>query len=321
MDLETLQSKWIDIHKFKDNKGYMALRITPDCIPDLFIATDSDGNRCLLLYLPTGTDINLKPLDKDKLMLSYISDKNVIVINLKDSNYVDLFNDLILSLYSKLFELHDSNKAANELIRTYYKWSDFFEDCFSNKLSIDQVIGLIGELIVLNSFISAINDETINAALESWQGPYGTSNDFVFDSMNFEVKTRTKSKPFVKISSEYQLEVEFDKGLELVIVTVIQDLANGRSLHDLVEQVIDEIRINNGDVTIFYKALSQVGLTTENVKEYNNYRYDTVSVKHYDCTLNDFPKLSKSDIYDEISSLSYKLRVTKLDQFLIKEKK
>lgn len=321
MDLETLQSKWINIHSFKDTKGYMALRITPECIPELFIASDSDGMRCLLLYLPSGTPVNFKPSDKDKLMFTYISDKSVMVIKLKDANYEDLFNDLILSLYSKLFELHDSEKAAVELVRTYFKWSDFFEDCFSSRLGIDQIIGLIGELTVLNNLLREVNHETIDVILGSWQGPYGTSNDFVFDSINYEVKTRTKSKPYVRISSEYQLEVEFDKELELVIVTVFQDLVNGKSLHDLSMQAIERIRFNNGDISVFLKALRQVGLTTESVKEYNNHRYDIISVKHYDCTSNEFPKLSKSNIYDEISSLNYKLRVSTIDQFLIKEKK
>ena len=41
----------------------------------------------------------------------------------------------------------------------------------------------------------------------------------------------------------------------------------------------------------------------------------------FDAASDDFPKLTKSNIVNEISNLNYKLRVTQLDQFLIEKKK
>ena len=47
-----LNSKWENIESFKSKKGYKALRISSTSLPDLFLATDGDGYRCLLLFLP-----------------------------------------------------------------------------------------------------------------------------------------------------------------------------------------------------------------------------------------------------------------------------
>jgi len=145
--------------------------------------------------------------------------------------------------------------------------------------------------------------------------------DFEFDIKNVEVKTKKESKLFVKISSEFQLENTFDKGLELLVVSIRTDLINGKSLHDIIVMIIENIRKNMGDLSILYRALYQKGLSVENLKEYNNHRFIVLRTELFDASKEDFPKLSKSNIGNEISSLKYNLRVTQLHQFLIEEKK
>ena len=60
MDINSINSKWNDIAGFQELEGYKALRISAGCIPDLFIATDENENRCLLLFLPSNTGIKFK---------------------------------------------------------------------------------------------------------------------------------------------------------------------------------------------------------------------------------------------------------------------
>ena len=119
----------------------------------------------------------------------------------------------------------------------------------------------------------------------------------------------------------YQLEKEFDKGLELLIVSVNIDLINGESIHDLLNKIVKYLRINSGDASILYKALNQKGLTLESVKQYNNHKFIVVKSDLYDCNLDDFPKLFVSNIPEEITGLRYKLRVNTLSPFLIEGKK
>ena len=152
-----LNSKWENIVKFKNKKGYKALRISSDCFPDLFLATDTEGYRCLLLYLPKNIEVKIKGADKNKLLLSFLPSKGILLIKLKDFDFIDLFNDLILSIYSKIKLISKSDKASKDLITTFYKWSDFFEDSLRNKLSEEQIQGLFGELYTMNEYIKESN--------------------------------------------------------------------------------------------------------------------------------------------------------------------
>ena len=262
-----------------------------------------------------------KGKNKNKLLLSYLPNKSVLLIKLKDFNFIDLFNDLILSIHSKIKSIPNSESASEEFITTFHKWSDFFEDLYSNKLNENQIQGLFGELFVLGEYVKQTDSSNIDKILCSWKGLYDKATDFEFDIKNVEVKTKKEDKPFVKISSEFQLEQEFDKGLELIVISVVFDLNDGKSIYDLIKVIIQQTRIKEGDLGIIYHALSQKGLTVDSTKEYNNYRFIVKNEKIYDCTLNGFPKLSISNIPKEISSLKYNFRINTLsDFFLIEEK-
>ena len=321
MNKNELNSKWENIASFKNNKGYKALRITGSSIPDLFIATDEDGYRCLLLFIPEKMDVKLKGTDKNKLLISFLPSKGIVLIKLKDFDFKDLFDDLILSIYSKINLIFEPIQASEEFIKTFYKWSLFFEDNRVKKLGEEQIQGLFGELFVLREYIKKSNPSTINSILSSWRGLYDAANDFELDLKNVEVKTKKESNLFVKISSEYQLEKETDKDLDLLVVTVKLDLIEGKSIHDMLLEIVKLVRANLGDLSILYQALNQKGLTLENLKQYNNHRFFVIKIESFDAGNDDFPKLSISNIVSEVSNLKYKLRVTQLDEFLIEMKK
>lgn len=320
MEIGALVLKWQNFENFELNKGYKALRISSKCIPELYIAIDNDGFRCLILYLPHSIDIKLKNNDKEKLKLSYLPLEKIILIKLNDPDFIDLFNDLIVSLYLKIKDLTDPDYYSKELIYSFYKWADFFDDKFKSRLSNEEIKGVFGELFVLNEFLKQSDSKTVDTILESWKGPYNTTNDFILDDKNIEVKTKDESKHFIKISSEYQLEKEFDKTLELLVVSVKIDMIKGVSIHDLIKQATIYIRKNLGDLTILYHTLAQIGLTLESVTEYNNYRFVVTKTNLYDCGQENFPKLSVSNIPDEVTKLNYNLRITALNNFMLEEK-
>jgi hypothetical protein len=160
----------------------------------------------------------------------------------------------------------------------------------------------------------------VNDFLESWKGPFNHANDFEYDIKNIEVKTKNESTSYVKISSEFQLEQEFEKGLELVVISVIIDLSEGQSISDLITEISSEIRKKGGNLELLFIALSQKGITTESAVDYNNHRFIVTNTSAYDCTLKDFPKLSNSNIPEGISELKYNLTINSLREFLIEDK-
>jgi len=321
MKKSELNAKWENIGSFKNKKGYKALRITGASIPDLFLATDENGYRCLLLFLPTKVDVKLKGTDKNKLLISFLPSKGIVLIKLKDFDFKDLFDDLILSIYSKINLISEPEKASKEFMTTFYKWSQFFEDSYRNKLGEEQIQGLFGELFILHEYLKRSNPSTINFTLSSWRGLYDAANDFEFDLKHVEVKTKKESKLYVNISSEYQLEKDLDKELELLVVSIKIDLTDGKSIHDMLLEIVKLVRANLGDLSILYQSLNQKGLTLKNLKQYNNHRFIVIKTESFDAGNDDFPKLSISNIVSEVSNLKYKLRVAQLDEFLIEMKK
>lgn len=319
MNKSDLIFKWREIKPSKETKTYTALRISESCLPDLFLALDPDGYRCLLLSQPKELPVDIKENDRIKLSISHIPEKGYVLIKLKDPEFQDLFDDFILSMYNSIHRIGVPQAACKEFIKMFNRWSLFFEKFKGNKLSEEQIQGLFGELYVLLEYLNEDSVSEINNILDSWKGLYDQANDFEFDSKNVEVKTKKESNIYVKISSEYQLEKIPNKDLELIVVSVKLDLLEGRSLHDMIVEISDLIDKKHGDLYLLHHALSQKKLTVENLIEYNNYKYVVTKRESFDAGHENFPRLNVSNIDSEISSLKYKLRVTNLDEYLIKE--
>ena len=98
------------------------------------------------------------------------------------------------------------------------------------------------------------------------------------------------------------------------------DLIDGKSVYEMLLKILELIRLNLGDMSILYQSLNQKGLTLENLKQYNNYRFIVTKTESFDAGNDNFPKLSISNIDSEISNLKYNLRVTQLGEYLIKTK-
>src|SRR5687767_9286222 len=94
-----LQQKWAAISEHLAT-GYQALRISSDCICDLFIGVNKEGNRCLLLALPKDLRLQLIGIQKENLSIEHFVEKNLIVLQLTQRDYEDLFDDLVISMYN-----------------------------------------------------------------------------------------------------------------------------------------------------------------------------------------------------------------------------
>lgn len=314
MTITELQTKWTGL-KPESKGSFKSLRISSDCIPDLYIGVDHANVRCLILKLPTSHSLDFQSIIKQNLSIELFRETHWIILKLTNVVYSDLFNDLILSLYNKIEKLGSVKEYTTIFIETFYKWSEFFEDNSTNRLSEETIFGIFGELQFLKDVIEQKNTAFINDLLLSWRGPYDTGHDFIFLDQNVEVKTKEQSNVDIRISSEYQLEAEPNKPLTLAVINVLKN-NNGISLHDIVMSIRQLIIERLGDFTIVLKGLAQKGLTLVNLSEYDNYRFTSVNIVSYDCTHEHFPKIINSQLSDFISSVKYNIRVNALDTFI-----
>jgi hypothetical protein len=315
-----LKQKWSDLSDNPVTIGFRSLRISSECICELYIGVNKDAKRCLILALPGTKHLDFKGVQKENLSIEYFKDKNLIVLQLNDNDFNDLFDDLILSLYQGIKSLSLIDVYSSHFIQAFYRWSEFFEDKKSDLLSEDTIKGILGELLVLKSMITESTSLDIDYILNSWKGPYDKVNDFELENKNIEVKTKSPSGIDVKISSEYQLVVTPGKGLELLVVSLASDFSEGIHIRDLIIEIKRLVQESSGDNSILWKALSQKNITAKNVSQYDKYRFKPINWISYNCADEDFPKLCKSNIPEEISGLKYTLRTNQLSSFIIEQR-
>lgn len=312
-----LKQKWSGLSENPATSGFRSLRISADCICELYLGVSREGKRCLILSLPESKHLDFKGVQKENLSIEYFGEKNLIVLQLTDIDFSDLFDDLVLSLYHGIKDVRQVDKYSNHFIQTFYRWSDFFEDKKSDLLSEDVIKGIMGELLVLKLLITSPDRPEINFLLKAWTGLYDKRNDFELELKNLEVKTKSPSGIDVEISSEFQLEVSPGKGLELYVVSLQSDFTVGIHIRDLILDVKKLVQESFGDNTILWKALSQKNITAKNMNQYDRYRFQPINWVSYNCAHENFPKLSRSNIPEEISSLKYILRTNLLTSFII----
>lgn len=316
-----LRSKWLSISDKTPSNGYRSIRITSDCISELYLGVNSESKRCLILSLPPSLRLSFTEIQKQNLSIAYFSEKNYLVLQLNDADFFDLFDDLVISLYQGIKDLSVPDEYSKYFIESFYRWNDFFEDKKVDLLSEEVIKGLFGELIVLKTLIEETNSLSINEILESWKGPYDKANDFEFETRHIEVKSKSPTEGTIKISSEYQLEQTLGKEILLKVITLANDFSGGKSIADLIKIIKPLVHARTGDVSIIWRGLSQKSILPSNIIKYDVYKFTPVSCTTYDCSPLDFPKLVRSNIATPIHAIRYNLSLNLLSNYIIEERK
>jgi hypothetical protein len=319
MNLNKLENIWKTFSDDIITSEFEYKLISTNIIPLLNIGKTENGNRCVVLEIPKNTNVDFPESIKEHIELRFFKIENCLCIILKDNLYSDLFNDLILSIFYKIHNIEDTNEYCKQFVQYFYKWVSFFEKNQTQLLSKEVIQGIFGELLFLEYLINNTNELPIDVILKSWKGLEGTSHDFIFEEIDYEVKTIQSHINQIQISSEYQLECTPGKVLELVVIEVKDDLDKGKSINKLVEEIRNLCIEKFADNYIVINSLFNQGLTIEKLKNYELWKFSKVKFSFYDSMKPEFPKLIKSSIPIEISNLKYGIRVSLIKDFLIKE--
>ena len=304
-------------------RGLSIIRIDSLCVPDLYIGLNEKANRCLVLNLPSGYKTKFTGDNKENIRTYFDSVNHKIILELLDDYYNSLFNDLIISLYYKIKDISDVNESTVVFINTINSWATFLQKSSEEGLTEKQIRGLVGELVILKEYLNS-GRPNINLVLESWTGPYDATYDFTFEELNVEVKTKSSDSSIVRISNEYQLDDEPGKRMELTVVS-LDKADSGVNLSQLIKEIRDAIVSLNGDISIFMNALAQKQLFVTNIPDYDSMQYSLSLREIYDCQLikngQEFPRVIKSRIVEELKDFKYKINLADLSSFLIDSQK
>lgn len=286
-----------------------------ESIPSLNLGINKIGQRCLILELPSDLRPEIPENSKENISLWYYASENCISIVLNDSYFEDLFNDLILSIYHKIYKIEDPKTYSTHFVAYYFKWLNFLDN-HNNILSKEVIKGIWGEVFYLKQLLDS-NSLNVNDNIISWQGPFDKGHDFVFELLDVEVKTIDNGSNSIKISSEYQLDNDPSKKLQLAVLSVQDDKNEGITLEKLVKEVRNTVIKQGGDINAFSDALFQKGLTFGNLNQYDIYPFKPITIQHFNCCDDEFPRIIKSKLPEEIASVRYSLKLNMIQEFLI----
>ena len=148
------------------------------------------------------------------------------------NNFIDGFDKTINNSDTGKDVVDKINKALRDLIKMAEKELD---------LSITSCMGLFGELLQLKNLLLTNGDH--KTVLSGWNRPAPANHDFDYECEVIEIKTVSKDKTTVKITSVFQLEAPVDKILYLKIYRLEAiDHSSTDSLGELYTEIKDMLK-------------------------------------------------------------------------------
>ena len=234
-----------------------------------------------------------------------------LILKLEKHVDKDIFLSLCENLITSLHPLTDSGTAIAVTLTHIKRWKMFMSGRNRRILSPEETRGLFSEL----QFLRFLYQGRLNqkSAVESWEGPEGGHQDFIFGNTAVEIKSVSgRERSTVRISSEDQLETLCDN-LFLVIFRLneMSESDQAMSLNALVRHIEEEL--NDADaVEEFLRRLAACGYIE--IGEYDRPKFVIAARQAY-FVEKDFPRLIRSGMPDGIVRTTYEIELEKISAF------
>lgn len=262
---------------------YFRLDRSPDAT-EILLANDIDGRRHLLIAVPAdmqivedrrskGIRISARDLEEDGEVRKFID----VVCRVPELN--DLFDSVATDMIGAIDDDPTAPSAACREVLN--RWRELIEREPGPKLGQNELIGLFGELLVLNE-ITALSPES----LDFWFGPERERHDFENTRIALEVKTSTILNGRVcTVHGHLQLVPPQGASLYLFYLRVERS-PNGISVPEL----IDLISKRQIDQLKFRELLSRAKYDERHAEEYAKFSLAVLERRLYRVDEN-FPKI------------------------------
>jgi hypothetical protein len=159
----------------------------------------------------------------------------------------------------------DRQPAARAVAQTLRAWAALIRQ--KSLLSLQQQVGLMGELLFLKRLASTIGWK---AAALSWRGPDAQEHDFTLNNIDIEVKTTLAERRLHQIESMTQLLPKLDRPLVLVSIQLTPSTGKGSlSLSQLVASVLATASTEApGSVDPLREQLNRIGWSDDDAPAY-----------------------------------------------------
>ena len=159
---------------------------------------------------------------------------------------------------------------------------------------------------------------SISDAIESWLGPFGAPNDFQLGLTCVEVKTYTRLKPYITISSIQQLDTSASDRLFLYSCQLERAFATSNksiSLTELVNRVKHIISERDSSAIVpFEERLSALGFDQE--EDYSDCIWLFGTEKLFQVH-DGFPRISSKTVPFGVDDIKYRIEIAACEPFAV----
>ncbi|WP_027467510.1 PD-(D/E)XK motif protein [Deefgea rivuli] len=308
MNMNEFESKWAELASGGHSAG--RFRVYPDHTLNFYVQYSLAGYR----------EVVIDVLGEDMQPFELPAFRNIELVSLKTDNGIRIGMTLLEADLARNFSLMCYDLAERSgvacsvdaataiLLRALANWAELFKRRANDGLTREEVLGLMGELLVLESLLteSEINPNTL---ILGWRGPNGDTRDIGVNGTRVEVKAQLSTGALkLRISSLTQLDDCGDR--VFVALMRVSPSEKGRSLLTIVED-IKELLIGRPLAGLeFERKIALSGMTVDSNQCLEEYALDDRIV--YSVT-GSFPRLTPANVPLGIAAVQYEIAGPSLD--------
>ena len=232
-------------------------------------------------------------------------------LQLMDHAYDEEFVRLCWDILAGSQNCASEKEAFDVFIKKYLSWQKLLQYRKDRDFSVQQQKGLLGELLYLKELLDEVG---ISTAVEAWQGPEGSDQDFVLDTTWAEVKSVTLEASSVKISSMEQLQQEVDGCLVVYRLEKTKPGVNHINLCEVVHEIADVLSAEPELHDIFNMKLFKYGYKRQDESKYAENFFRMVERCEYEVNQS-FPKITHKNQHVAVVACSYELSLAAIEVF------
>ena len=239
---------------------------------------------------------------------------NRLIIGLVDGEHREIFLRFCTDIVEATKIAQSETQAISKLLTRTWSWHRLLTTGSLGRLSVEEQKGLVGELRFLENYV--FQATSISDAVESWLGPFGAPNDFQLGLACVEVKTYTRLKPYVTVSSIQQLDTSDSDTLFLYscqLERALETSDKSISLTELVDRVKSIIGERDSSVIVpFEERLSALGFDPD--EDYSDCNWLFGKEKLF--RVNDgFPRISSKTVPRGVDNIQYRIEIAACEPF------
>lgn len=279
----------------------------------LLLSVSEDANKQLLV--PTPQEINnIKSSSAIKVTNGLCLAQHYLIIELINPTLTKEFVYLCIDLIEKSRNMQNEKEALKMLLNSFLKWQQLFDATRQDILSIEEIKGLIGELLFIIFEIK--EGKNANEVLFAWKTHKDAARDFIYDDCWYEIKSTQSTSDYVTISSIEQLDHKNNGELVVYFIDKKQTQGNNIITLPIVIDIVSNLLTQATDIAEYRKKLLSKNYIYH--QEYDHIFFECVNKNRYIVNGN-FPKITKDKLPEQIVSAKYDISLQGIKNWLIEE--